>query len=295
MSDVIAFLNIALILVIIAAVVIIIWRIVSTRGFPLFICLFLIMPVGLILMLHSFSYDEWSAYWLMGLLLGLAANALLLTYTILQEKKTAALEELKETRHRIELEKSHYEAVAQRMEEFDEIRRDFNEKLAAVARLVRSGEDFNARESISALAEKIDRTKENPYCAVPVINAVLTEKEKDCEAAGIVLSVDLNLPDPPAIESMHLCSIFSNILDNAIAACRNIQGRDKLVILSSLIDGDYLIIKAQNPSGEPKKAAQGRGYGTRILAELAARYDGDYISEYKDGFYTVLISLIAKR
>ena len=218
-----------------------------------------------------------------------------LIYTISQEKKTAALEELKETRHRIELEKSHYEDALERTIELDKIRRDFNEKLENVAKLIRSGEDEKTRESISALAEKIDRTKVNPYCAIPVINAVLTEKEKDCALAGIVLSVDLYLPDTLAIEPMHLCSIFSNILDNAITACGKLMNVDKPVIcLSSLTDGDYLIIKAVNPSAEPKKAAPGRGNGTRILAELAARYDGNYIGGYKSGVFTVLMSLMAK-
>jgi sensor histidine kinase regulating citrate/malate metabolism len=252
------------------------------------------MPVGQLLMLYSFSFDEWSAFWLSGLLFGLAANVLLLLYAISQEKKTAAQEELRETRHRIALEKSHYEAVEQRREELAVIRRDFNRKLETVAGFVRSGEDKEARAGISALAGKINRTKENPYCAIPVINAVLTEKDRNCAAAGIALSVDLNLPDALAVEPMHLCSIFSNILDNAIAACLEIQGADRPVIrLSTLPDGDYLFIKAVNPSAEPKKSAPGRGYGTRILKELANRYEGDFQSDYRDGMFTAVVSLLA--
>jgi signal transduction histidine kinase len=294
MSAAVVFLNIALIMVLVAAVVIILWRVISARRFPVFINLFLIMPVGQLLMLHSFSFDEWSLFWLFGLFSGLAANILLLIYTISQEKKTAAIEELRETRHKIELEKSHYEAVEKHREELDAIRKIFNEKLELIAVLARFGGDDEARESISAFAEKIDRTKENKYCVIPVINAVLSQKDSECRAAGIILSVDLILPDTLVVEPMHLCSILSNILDNAIAASLKVKSTDKPVIrLSSLTNGDYLFIKAVNPSTEPKKAAPGRGYGLKIISELTKQYGGDFQSNYRDGIFTVVASLLA--
>jgi signal transduction histidine kinase len=294
MAAVVLFLNITLILILAAAVGIILWRVVSTRRLPVYICLFLILPGGQLLMLYSFSFDAWSVFWLLGLLLGLAADVLLLIYTILQEKKTAALEALRETRHRIDLEKSHYEAVERRREELDKIRKVFSKKLETVTGFARSGEDEKVREGISALTEKINRTKDNPYCAIPVINAVLTEKEQNCAAAGIDLSIDLNFPHVLAVEPMHLCSIFSNILDNAISACMKTRSTDKPVIrLSSLTDGDYLFIKAVNPSVEPNKPTPGRGYGMQILKELAKQYDGDFQSNYRDGIFTAVISLLA--
>jgi len=59
-------------------------------------------------------------------------------------------------------------------------------------------------------------------------------------------------------------------------------------------DGDYLFIKAINPSKEPsKKPVAGRGYGSRILSDLASRYGGDYRAEYKDGVFTATVSLLA--
>ncbi|MDR1060499.1 MAG: GHKL domain-containing protein [Clostridiales bacterium] len=358
MSAAVLFLNVALVLLLAAAAGIALWRAVRARHVPVYLCMFLILPVGQLFMLRSFSFEGWSAYWLFGLLLGLASNVLLLVYAISQEKKTAAQDELQETRHRIELEKSHYEAVEQRREELDGMRRDFGEKLEAVARLVRAGEDDEARESISALAENLSRTKENPYCAIPVINAVLTKMENDCAAAGIALSIDLNLPNALAIEPMHLCSVFCNILDNAISACRELQGAGAaagkragadadervgvgmgadagvgagvgayvigagadacayagsgagaaayasagtgagaarpVIRLSSIMDGDYLIIKTTNPAKKPgRRPAPGRGYGLRILSELTKQHGGDFQWHYRDGTFTALASLLA--
>jgi signal transduction histidine kinase len=293
----VAFLSSSLLLILLTATVLILRRLISGRQVPVLLCIFPILPVGQLLMLHSFSFDKWSVSWLLGLLLGLAAIIMVLLSAIMQEKKAAVEEELRDTRHRMELEKSHYEAVAERRAELAEICQDFNEKLENIAVLAHTGEDAKARASIAALAEKIDRTKENPYCAFPVINAVLTQKEKDCRAAEIVFDVDLKLPSTLVVTPMHLCSIFSNILDNAIAACRSRDSMDKPVIrLSSALDGDYLLIKSANPADAPNPSpapAPGHGYGLRIIAGLVEQYGGDFHVDYSDGVFTVLLLLPA--
>jgi hypothetical protein len=64
--------------------------------------------------------------------------------------------------------------------------------------------------------------------------------------------------------------------------------------LKSMVDGGYLFIKAINPSSErPKKPAPGHGYGSRILSDFAARYCGDYRTDYEDGVFTAMVSLMA--
>jgi len=294
MSNAVVILNIMAILILAAAVGIILRHSISTRRVSVFLCLFPILPIGQLLLLYSFSFNSWSLYWFLGLILSLSAHILLLIYTIFGEKRAAAEEELRETRLKIELEKSHYDAVERRREELDMMRRDFSKRLEDIAALIRSHEEEEANKKITELAQKIDLTWEKPYCSIPVINAVLAEKEKECTDADISLLVDLILPDVLAVEPMHLCSIFCNLLDNAIAACKEVSGGERPMIrLSSKIEGDYLFIKLTNPSNEPsKKRIPGRGYGTRILSDLAARYGGSYKGEYSSGIFTAVISLM---
>jgi hypothetical protein len=59
-----------------------------------------------------------------------------------------------------------------------------------------------------------------------------------------------------------------------------------------MVEGRYLFIKSVNPAAEPrKKPAPGRGYGSRILSDYAARYCGDYRTEYEDGEFRATIAL----
>jgi len=281
-------------------------RTIKMRHFNPTFLLLPIFPFGQIALLGAFEgkypifgtlevelFNHWLSY--AGLALCFISDIALLIILVEQDKKLVLQEELREARHRMELEQSHYRDVEQRREELTKIRHDFNNQIASIGQLIRTGDDSSAQELIHALSEEIISTKENPYCGIPVINAILTEKTRVCAEAEITLTVDLDLPNPLSVEPIHLCSIFGNLLDNAINACKQVRQSDKLTIqLNSMVDGDYLFIKAVNPSVEPmKEPAAGRGHGSRILSDLAARYSGDFRMDYKDGVFTAVVSLLA--
>ena len=272
-------------------------RIIKFRRFNPTFLLFPVFPIGQAILLTGL----WGAEFandnavLIGLVFGFIANIALLIIILEQDKKSLLQDELRETRHAMELEQSHYREVEKRREELTKIRHDFNNQLAVISQLISTGEENSAQDMINTLSKEIIETKENPYCNIPVINAILIEKTKTCEDLGITLVVDLSLPTTLSVEQMHLCSIFGNLLDNAINACKQQKHTDKPTIqLSSMVDGDYLFIKAVNPSEEPPKTPMpGRGYGKRILTDLSARYGGDYRTEYNDGVFTAVVSLLA--
>jgi signal transduction histidine kinase len=214
-------------------------------------------------------------------------NFLLLAYAVIFEEKCAVYREKA-------LIKAHRREVENRWDEFRKIRHDMNNQLATIEILIRSEQEESARDMIDTLAQEIINTNENPYCAIPVINAILTEKKHTCAMAGIDLYVELELPERLGVENIHLCSIFGNLLDNAIRASKEVKDVPRPAIeLRSLADGDYLFIKSANPSNKPAKTRlPGRGYGTRILTDLAARYHGEYRGEYENGIFTASVLLL---
>jgi len=271
------------------------WKMIVARKFQPFFCLFFLLPIGQLITIYSFMFSSLTSIWILGVLISLIASLVLLVYTIQQEKKTALEEELRETRHAMELEQTHYQEVEQRREELAKIRHDFNNQLATIGQLIQAGEKGFAQDMIYTLSEEISATREYSYCSIPVINAILTEKARTCAAEGIGLDVELDMSPHLAVEQLHLCSIFANLLDNAINSCKQMKDSVTPTIeLKSMVDGRYLFIKAVNPSYEPpKKPLPGRGYGFQILSDYAARYSGDYRTKYEDGRFTAMVSLLA--
>lgn len=253
------------------------------------------VPVALIILSLSMSYYAYISqagvlFWLASIALSGCSVVFLLYYVVSLEEKTALEAELRDTQHRMALEQSHYRAVEARREELAKIRHDFNNQLAAIRLLMQAGDEKDTQSMLDSLSADLDATRESIYCAVPVVNAVLAEKEAQCRKKGIVLRTELTLPETLGIEPLHLCSIFSNLLDNAIHGC---EGMEKPVItLCSAMAGDYLFLKTVNPSRPPQKVEQGHGYGTRILRELAEKYDGSFDASFDHGIFTAVVSLL---
>ena len=268
-------------------------RTIMMQRFQPFYFLFLIFPFSQTILVFCGVFHIMNSLWVLGVIAGLGAEIALLGYTISQEKKAALEEELGKVRHMMELEQAHYKGVEDRQEEMARIRHDFNNQLATIGQLIRQGENSDAQHMIRLLADGISNTRENTYCAIPVINAVLTEKSKACEEAGIKLEVQLDIPKELSVEPLHLCSILGNLLDNAIHGVCASGAKDPMIRLTSALDGDYLFVKVLNPSKTPiDKPVEGHGYGKRILKELSERYHGKYLAEYQNGIYTAIVTLL---
>lgn len=93
---------------------------------------------------------------LFGISIGLVATVAILYYVLSYNKREAIDAELRETKRIMEREQVHYTELEQRSEELAKIRHDFNNQLASVTRLVRSGDRASAQELVLALSQEIN-------------------------------------------------------------------------------------------------------------------------------------------
>lgn len=283
--------------VIMDCVIVVFARSFTARRFSAIYLPVLFLPLCLwgMLLGHYLNFPSW--VWVLCMLLGGGATVILLYYIVSLEEKDILREQVRELRHAMELEQAHYRLVEERREELARIRHDFNNHLSAIGRLVAGGELEDAQRMVTLLRENIAATWETPFCDIPVVNAVLEEKARLCRERGVGLRVALELPENLAVEPLHLCSIFANLVDNAIHGAEVSDQEAPEVTLTSKVDGDYLFIKTTNPGAAPsggknEAPAAGRGYGVRICDNLAGRYGGAYQRTFHAGVYTALVSLL---
>lgn len=272
---------------------VLLFRTISMRRFRVFYLLFIIFPMSWLLFIQYAFFPLPDMVFVAATALGFLGCFMLLHYTFEEEKKATLEQELRDIRHTMELEQAHYRAVEERREELARIRHDFNNQLAVIGRLVENGEKEDAEQMIRRMAEDIDHTKENPYCGIPVVNAVLQEKAEICAEKGIGLEAELEIPADLSVEPLYLCSIFANLLDNAIRASERSEASAPCIDVTAKTDGDYLFIRTVNPSKSPQPTAPGHGYGSAILDDLSRRYGGSYYTAWRDGIFTANVSLLA--
>lgn len=264
----------------------------QARQFQPAYALFLLYPLSLWMLAYAYIFQNLRWLWLPGVLLSMAAQFALLANTLAQERLAEQEQELRNLRHTMELERNYYQMVDEKREELARIRHDFNNQLAAIGQLFRTGAEDDAQKMIAHLSKDIHQTRENVYCGVPVVNAVLEEKARMCRSRGIALETSLELPQPCSLDPLHLCSAFSNLMDNAIRGAEISGTPHPWVQLHTMVDGDYIFIRTQNPAAAPLKQPQpGRGYGSKILGCLADQHGGTYRTDFQDGLYTAVLTL----
>lgn len=120
----------------------------------------------------------------------------------------------------------------------------------------------------------------------PVVDILLSEKLG--LAKEITAEVSLLLPKPCGIDDFDLCVIFANALDNAINACRSIEGV-KSIRISGERQGDFYMLAFENTcSDEPLPPA---GTGLSNIKAVAEKYHGAILTEKADRHFSLNVLL----
>lgn len=132
------------------------------------------------------------------------------------------------------------------------------------------------------------------YCDNELVNSVLEEKHKECQNLHISFSVKVEIPEGMEIKSSHLCSIFTNLLDNGIRACQSLSEDQRWIVIQSKKQGDYLYLRVSNATSEEymkRPVRPGHGLGRQIIARLAETYQGESWAEVSGETYIAAVVL----
>lgn len=146
-----------------------------------------------------------------------------------------------------------------------------------------------------------------------VLDVILTTKSLQCEKKGIVFKA---MADGDLLQGIHvkdLCSLFGNILDNAIEATQQIEDKDRRMIsLSVRKKNHFIIVECENASDAEnvrlKKATKKtifgtvalpttkkdnvkHGYGLKSISQVAEKYGGGLSVSYEDGWFKLKVVL----
>lgn len=136
-----------------------------------------------------------------------------------------------------------------------------------------------------------------------VLNTLLNQKQLIARKDNIELSVNSFLPAISRIYEMDLCSILSNLLDNALECCRQLPNASISVDLTRKKDFLSLIVTNTTPGNilllnptlaTTKSNQQPHGIGLAVVKKLVQQHDGMLRFEPQDGSFTVKILLPLK-
>ena len=231
----------------------------------------------------------------------LVADIVYLYFMADLEKKAVLEREISSLKYARQLEEQHFKQIEEKRYEVAKIRHDINNQLASIKNMVHSRHIEQAEELIGELENTVRNTQEYRYCSIPVVNAVISEKNKEAEKYGIRLVTKIDIPDSAGITQHHLCSAFANMIDNAIRAERGFTEKDsdkKIINVDAVSDSVSVYITVRNYVSGVEISREDdsslHGYGQKILGDIAEIYSGTFNTTEKNGEYTCTLVMQMK-
>lgn len=142
-----------------------------------------------------------------------------------------------------------------------------------------------AKEFAKQLIEEYAFLYQTDYCSNKIIDAILYNKLTLAKKYRIQTSVQVIVPHQININPIDIMSVYTNLLDNAIEACLNLDEENRFIDISSMVKSNYLIIKIINSKSPhihidinhmetSKSDKDNHGLGTQIIKKTCQANNG---------------------
>ena len=182
------------------------------------------------------------------------------------------------------------ENMQRQYEDLRKLRHELKNHYLVIAALLEQGEYEKAKEYTESSLNQTIVKKIFVRTNNPIVNAVVNCKSGIAEDFGIEVSVDI-VADFDGIKDVDLCSLISNMFDNAIETTKNLNA-DRKIIFSVKKEGiGYLFsmkntikgsVLKENPTlSTTRKDKQSHGWGIKVIKDIAKKYKGmvDFFEE----------------
>lgn len=125
------------------------------------------------------------------------------------------------------------------------------------------------------------------WTQVEILDMLLNQKKMKAESKGIAFHIKASTIGEVSITDTEICSLFGNLLDNAIEACEKIQYKKRWIEIRIMRKSKMLYITIANSIEEfplvqegklitGKKEKQRHGYGLKSVQHVVRKYRGDF-------------------
>ena len=125
-----------------------------------------------------------------------------------------------------------------------------------------------------------------------VLDVLLSEKIKTARSNQINIECNVKIPSEFKIDELHLCVLFSNIMDNAIAACQKIPQEKRYISLVSAARSHLLTLEAVNSA--PINSNFQESTGLHNIRHIAEQYHGITEIKYEKERFQISVLICEK-
>lgn len=191
---------------------------------------------------------------------------------------------------------THLQALKDSEEKIIIYRHDLRHNLHIIDGFLQNQNTAAAQNHIHQIIHKIDATIVTEYCKNPGINLILSSYINRAKKEGILVDTQIVIPSTARISEIDLCTIFANMIDNAINACLKVLDKNKRKIrIRCHCKNDSIYIQVTNKfegivkfaDGIPINQQENHGIGTKSIVHIVHKYNGLFDFSITDDVFIV--------
>ncbi len=265
---------------------------INIRSLVLFICSnvgYMIVSVCIYADAVSVNEKRYNILFLvccLTIFLALVVNLISLKYYLKMENKDRDQEMII---YKLQVETRYYEEKMKEEERIKSIYHDMKNHI-----LLLESEREEKQEWISDIKKKIMKYEDFYRTGNRFLDIILRDKIEMAQSDNIHIEDDINMDRIKMFDPFDISTIFGNLLDNAIEACKLVQEIERRVInISARRKNQLLIILVKNPKPEDRERKMRKkgvhGYGLRNVNDVVKKYGGEINIEEKESQFVVSI------
>ena len=201
-----------------------------------------------------------------------------------------------------EMEKQKYEEMNAAIEQNKELVHDTKNHYLVISEYVKNQEYEKLEKYVDEIRENFVKINPQIYTGNHVLDLILGQKRILAVQKGIEFQLDATPLSSLAMEEREICSLFGNLLDNALEACEKVTDKERrkinvkieqhmqMLFLEIKNGVDKIPVRSGKNFLTSKQEKSLHGYGMKSVERIVARYDGDLVYEVEDGMFVVSIT-----
>ena len=223
------------------------------------------------------------------------------TYFFLQMREVKKEQEYTEQKNQI-LEKN-YLAAKESYESNARLYHDMRNHFILLQQYLADGKNAEAQEYLGKIVGDRSTYSIGQWTGIEAVDYILSQKADIARRQGIQVNIHAEYPKDCKIEPVDLCTILTNVFDNAIEACEKCpQGVERKITLTIRRIHQFIIIKIANSSMDSptirkgaivtsKKDQRSHGWGLQNVKVTVEKYHGAMEFDCSDSVFTMNIML----
>lgn len=263
-----------------------------------FVDTFIVMVISYIViseneMVHQKSYCFALISVILGLFIQLGAVILLLMQRNIYKESQQLTEKY------LEEQKGHYQYLEQRETETKKFRHDLRDHMGLLSVMAKEHKYDEFDKYVDKINIKIDSFGNNVTVQNGIVDAIINKYYSEAVANGVNMEVKGRFPSDCEIDAYDLCTIFSNVLSNALEA--TVESKDRWMSVDCRYTEDNIIIVVKNSfdntnqlrTGKArtyKKDINNHGFGLENVRDSIKKYNGMLDIDIHENIYSITIS-----